>query len=107
MAHFMILVGPADVQSDILTSRDFRFTQKDGVVYGIAMGWPEDNTLRIRTLGRKGPGKLALDEHSRLSLVGSSSPVSWVQEEEVLIIGLPDEKPCMHAYVVRIEGGQS
>ena len=101
----MILVGPADVQSDILTSRDFRFTQKDGTVYGIAMGWPEDNTLRIRTLGRKGPGKLVLDENSRLSLVGSSSPVVWKQEDEALVVDLPEDRPCKYAYTVRIEGG--
>ena len=95
----------ADVHSDILTSLDFRFTQKDGTVYGIAMGWPEDNTLRIRTLGRKGPGKLVLDENSRLSLVGSSSPVVWKQEDEALVVDLPEDRPCKYAYTVRIEGG--
>lgn len=94
-----------DVHSDTLTSQDFRFTQKGGNVYAIAMGWPKDATLRIRALGRRGQGKLALGEAAKLTLIGSSSPLSWSQEDEALIVHLPEEKPCQYAYVIKIECG--
>lgn len=94
-----------DVHSDTLTSQDFRFTQKGGNVYAIAMGWPKDATLRIRALGKNGQGKLALVEAAKLTLIGSSSPLSWSQEDEALIVHLPEEKPCQYAYVIKIECG--
>ena len=42
--------GEAEITEIVATSEDFRFTQKDGAVYAIALGWPEDGRLFIRTL---------------------------------------------------------
>ncbi len=43
----------ADVRSNVLTGRDYRFTTRGETLYVIAMGWPEEGWFRIRTLRGK------------------------------------------------------
>ena len=90
-------VGVAkDVSIGTFTAQDIRFTQKGENVYAILMAWPEGEAC-IRTLGTDGP----MPHISSVELLGSSLPVEWKQQADGLHVRLP-EKPCEHAYSLRI-----
>lgn len=85
-----------DVVSNIFTAKDFRFTQNGNNVFAIAMGWPKDGILKIKTL-KKG----AIDIAS-LSLLGCDEVLSYQQTEDDLEVTLPQSRPCDHAYALKI-----
>jgi len=83
------------------SARDIRFTTKGGVLYAIALGWPESGTLTIRSLA-KVPG--ARGRITRVELLGDRGELRWTHDERGLTIVLPSRKPCEHAVAFRIEG---
>ncbi len=89
-----------DVSLGAFTAKDFRFTQKGDCVYAIAMGWPADNRLRIKTFRTGG----ALPSIHRITLLGADNmALSYTQTEEALCIDLP-KQPCgAHAFALRLE----
>ena len=80
------------------TSHDIRFTTKGNVLYAIALDWPADGKLRVRSLGVSA-GKI-----QSVVLLGSSEPPAWSQQGDGLAVTLPAKKPCEHAYVLKILG---
>ncbi|MEM9675078.1 MAG: alpha-L-fucosidase [Bacteroidota bacterium] len=82
-----------------LTAQDFRFTTKGDKLYAIAMDWPEEGELLIKSLGTDA-------EHSEkvasAKLLGSDADVNWEQTSEGLVIQFPSEKPGDYAYAVEI-----
>ena len=70
-------------------SSEIRFTQKKNVLYAIALDWPKDHTIRIKSLGKnkKDYGKRI---HS-VKLIGYGK-VKFQQTDEALEVYLP-EKP--------------
>lgn len=86
----------SQVEQQLLTSRDFRFTSRDNSLYVIAMGWPQDGDWKIRTL------KSGTEEISSVSLLGSREPLHFTQTPEALIVHAPSEKPCNHAYALKL-----
>ncbi len=70
-------------------SSEIRFTQKKNVLYAIALDWPKDHTIRIKSLGKnkKDYGKHI---HS-VKLIGYGK-VKFQQTDEALEVYLP-EKP--------------
>ncbi|MFB3827748.1 MAG: alpha-L-fucosidase [Bryobacteraceae bacterium] len=81
-------------------AEDIRFTRKGNRLFAIALGWPEDGKLRIRTL--KQGARIASGGIAKISLLGSQAPVRWKQTAEALEVQLPAEKPCKHAYALRL-----
>jgi len=82
------------------TSRDIRFTSKEGVLYAIALDWP-DETLKITSLGCK--GHLIDDCNVKdIELLGSDEEISWELKEEALVVQMPEQKPCEHAFALKI-----
>jgi alpha-L-fucosidase len=77
--------------------QDIRFTTKGQTLYAIALGWPTDGKLLIRSL--------AVDAGSITSvkLIGHQGVLSWQQAEQGLQISLPEKKPCEHAFVFKFE----
>jgi alpha-L-fucosidase len=93
--------GPfSDTKRQPFTSSDVRFTARDGRVYAIALAWPEDGTLAIRTLGRASPA-LAREVRA-VELLGSSRPVRWRRDGAGLHVELPRERPAAHALALRV-----
>ena len=82
-----------------LTARDFRFTTRDGYLYAIAMGWPENGKWEIHTL-KEGNEKIR-----NITLVGHEGPLSYTQTNDALIVQAPAQKPCRHAYALKITLG--
>jgi alpha-L-fucosidase len=87
-----------NIRNGVFTHQDFRFTQKDGAVYAIAMGWPEDQKLSIRTLRLGGP----VNEIHSVKLLGAEKPLNFKRTETALEVELPPERPCRYAYAIKV-----
>ena len=80
-------------------AHDIRFTTKDGFIYAIFMGWPEDGTVRIKTLRRHNTAYIK--PISEVKLTGFPGELEFMQTEEALSVKLPPHKPCEHAWVLK------
>ncbi len=82
------------------TPEDIRFTQsKDGrTLYAIALGWPADSRLTVRSLASVA-GKV-----DRVELVGHTGALEWSQTADGLRVKLPLDKPGDHALALRVLG---
>ena len=77
---------------------DIRFTRsKDGkFLYAIALGWPENGQLVVRSLAA------AAGKVTGVSLLGHAGALEWRQEADGLVVRLPAQRPCDHAVVLKI-----
>ncbi len=92
--------GVKDVPSRGYSAQDFRFTTRGGVVYAIALGWPQDGKLTVRTLAKGAAhGTAAIRD---VALLGAKEKMAWEQTAGGLVVTLPAAKPCHHAYVLKI-----
>ncbi len=89
------------------TARDIRFTHRQGsgqahqggTLYAIALGWPEDNQLVVKSLAS------AAGQISDVALLGHTGKLDWQQTAEGLVVKLPVQKPCDLAYAFKITAG--
>ena len=92
----------SDSGNDGMTESDFRFTTKGNLLYATAMGWPENGTLVIRTLASNAPG--IVGEVTRVHLLGNGTSLRFSRTEKGLEVSLPEDKPCEHAWILKING---
>ena len=86
----------------VYTSEDIRFTTKGDTLYAIALAWPETGKLTIKTLGKK---QTAIKgDISGIQLLGSDAKLEYSREDKGLVVTLPSQKPCEHAWVLKIKG---
>ena len=83
-----------------LGEKDFRFTTKDGRIYAIAMGWPENEEYKILTLRR---GGVLSGQIKKIILLGEHVSLTFARDEEALFIKLPEQHKEAPAYVLEIE----
>jgi alpha-L-fucosidase len=84
------------------TARDIRFTTRgDRTLYALALGWPEDRKLVIRSLARL-PG--VTGKITGVSLLGHAGELRWLHDGDGLAVQLPAEKPCDDAIALKITG---
>ncbi|MEM6830800.1 MAG: alpha-L-fucosidase [Bacteroidota bacterium] len=86
-------------EDGLFTSEDIRFTTKGDQLYAIALDWPENGKLNIKTLRSGADESVAI---KNITLLGSTEPLQWNQNEEALHIQLPDEKTGKYAHVLAI-----
>jgi alpha-L-fucosidase len=79
---------------------DIRFTAKADALYAIALAWPEDRKLVIKSLGSDSPHYRG--EIARIGLLGSDSHLTWSRNANSVTINLPEKPPCDYAYVFKI-----
>ena len=90
-----------DTETQTYTAADFRFTQKDGVLYAIELGWPANGTAIIHSLV---PGTFAaLTQVKSVRLLGSDGNLSYQQLPGGLEVHLPERPIGKYAYVFRID----
>ncbi len=84
----------------IFGAGDIRFTT-DGknTLYAICLGWPGEH-LRIQALGSR--GRLFPDEITDVKLLGTNATIEWKSNPYDLQVNMPTERPCDHAYVLKI-----
>jgi alpha-L-fucosidase len=79
---------------------DIRFTTKGDSLYAIAMAWPENGKLVIRSLASDSPHYRR--EIAKIGLLGSESRLAWSRSTEGVTVNLPEKPPCDYAYVLKI-----
>lgn len=79
------------------TAQDIRFTTKGDTLYAIALQWPENGKLTVRSLAKN--GNLEIDS---VSLLGHRGLLKWNQHADGLHVDLPEKQPCEYAYSLRI-----
>ncbi len=83
---------------------DVRFTQaKDGrTLYAIALGWPADGQLRIKSLGKTSAENS--NKIERVELLGHSSKLAYKQTADGLLVTLPSQPISTIACALKIRG---
>ena len=84
-----------------LTYNDIRFTTKGKTLYTFFMGWPQEGQVIIRPLGSGSQQKIGKIEN--VELLGHGK-VEFSQDAEGLKVSLPAQKPCDHAYALKLSG---
>ena len=90
-------MGEVEGQAVAYTCKDIRFTCASNCLYAIFLGWPENGEVVIHTLSR-----LRHDEIRRIVLIGFGYIEDYRMETDGLHVKLPDQKPCEHAFVLKI-----
>ena len=76
-----------------------RFTAKGNSLYAICMAWPEKDVV-VRALGSKGAASKTI---VAVRMLGSKEAITWDKTDAGLVLSVPREKPCRHAFVYRID----
>ncbi len=86
------------------TARDIRFTTKGKNLYAIAMGWPEDNQMVIRSLASTQDP--AQNQIEKVEWLGRKGELKFTQTTNGLLIRLPaaDARPDALTCSLRITG---
>jgi alpha-L-fucosidase len=79
---------------------DMRFTTRGDSLYVIALAWPGERKLLIKSLASDSPHYRG--EISRIGLVGSESNLVWSRSPEGVTVNLPENPPCDYAYVLKV-----
>ncbi|MCY3021280.1 MAG: alpha-L-fucosidase [Planctomycetota bacterium] len=84
-----------------MTAKDIRFTTKDEKLYAVVLGWPDDGKVVIRSLAMTAEIR---NEIKNVRLLGHGEKLQFAQNAEGLSIMLPEQKPCEHAFALKISG---
>jgi alpha-L-fucosidase len=94
--------GASDVRKKGYTSADFRFTTKGGALYAAALAWPTDGKLTLHTLAAGADG--IRGDATQVELLGRKEKLAFKRDATGLVVTLPAQKPCEHAFVLKISG---
>jgi alpha-L-fucosidase len=83
------------------TAQDIRFTTKGAILYAVALGWPADGRLVVRSLAKPADGGSAI---TAVSLLGFDGKVEWTQTAEGLVVSLPGKKVSEYTCALKIAG---
>jgi len=84
------------------SAREIRFTTKGATLYAVALGWPEDGKLIIRSLA-KPPGS-NINRIHQVNLLGYPGKLEWSQTPESLVVTLPEKRISEFTAALRITG---
>jgi alpha-L-fucosidase len=89
-----------DTKHEAFTSRDIRFTTRGEVLYAIALAWPDNGTLTIKSLA----DDCGLFRHpiAKVELLGHPKSLRWTRDAHGLTVEMPPQQPCDHAFALRI-----
>ena len=89
-----------DTATSGYTAQDIRFTAKGDTLYAIALAWPEDGKLSIKSLAAG--SQLTKREIKAVRMLGSKAKVKWTRSADGLIVELPNERPGNYAFALKI-----
>ena len=92
-----------DTATEPYSSQDIRFTSKGNTLYAIALAWPENGQLTIKSLAQGLPNDINV---KTIQLLGSNAPVKWTRDGSGLHLQLPAQKTGEYAYVFKLSPGQ-
>jgi alpha-L-fucosidase len=89
----------SDTKRTAFTGEDIRFTSKGETLYAILLAWPGAQAV-IKSLGTS--ANLLEGSIAHISLLGGPTNLEFTRREDALVVSLPPEQPCKHAYVLKI-----
>jgi alpha-L-fucosidase len=98
----MQVKGGAFKEDFTYTARDIRFTAKGKTLYAIALGWPEDGKLTIKSLAKTADA--SINKIQRVELLGCKGKLRFTQTAEGLTVALPAQKLSDLTCSLRIKG---
>jgi len=84
------------------SSTDIRFTTKGSTLYAIALGWPENGQLVVKSLAK--PAGENINNISSISLLGYKGKLQWKQTTDGLYVTLPSTKVSEFTAGLKIRG---
>jgi len=84
------------------TAKDIRFTTRGKTLYAIALGWPEDNRLIIKSLAKSAEPKV--NHIRRVELLGHKGKLPFEQTTEGLVVTLPQREGTVYTTALSIAG---
>jgi alpha-L-fucosidase len=94
-----------DTDTAFYDAEDFRFTQKNGILYAIELGWPSNHEAIVHTLT---PAVLEGGKQIQsIQLLGSPVNLSFEQRADGLHIRRPEQPVGKFAYAIRINFSNS
>ena len=94
--------GGAFKEDFAYSSKDIRFTTKGETLYAIALGWPEDGKLLVKSLAKDADG--AGDAIATVGLLGYSGDLAWKQSPAGLEVTLPAQAISPYTAALKITG---
>jgi len=89
----------AEREEVFYTADDIRFTVKNNALYAILLGWPGGGKqITIKSLQRLYKGEV-----NSVMMLGVDKELEWSLTKKGLKVKIPKEKPCEHAYVIKIQ----
>ncbi|HTQ37590.1 MAG TPA: alpha-L-fucosidase [Pirellulales bacterium] len=97
------LTGGGSFKEDFhYSDKDIRFTTKGNTLYAIALGWPEEGKLVIRSLART--DEAAQNSIEKVELLGGDGELKFSQTANGLAVELPGPKLSELTCALRITG---
>jgi alpha-L-fucosidase len=90
----------ADTKRSAFTARDIRFTTNGDTLYAVLLGWPESDEAVVQSLGTH--LRLYQKPVHSVELLGQVGALRFSRSARGLRVKLPTEKPCDHAWVLKI-----
>lgn len=84
------------------SAREIRFTTKGSALYALALGWPEDGKIVIRSLAK--PDGATVNNIEQIKLLGYRGKVQWKQTADALTVTLPEKKVSEYTVGLKITG---
>jgi len=84
------------------SAKDIRFTTKGHALYATALGWPEDNSILLRSLASTGDADQ--NKIEKVELLGRDGALKFTQTTNGLSVELPGEKLSDLTCSLRITG---
>jgi alpha-L-fucosidase len=85
------------------SARDIRFTTKGKTLYAIALGWPQDGKIVVKSLAKTGDA--SVNNIKRVKLLGCRGSLKFSQTAAGLIVELPAQKISDLTCSLKITGG--
>lgn len=94
-----VVEGPfKDTERSAFTGEDIRFTKKGDTLFAIALAWPENGRLLVKSLATETDL-----EPKTVRLLGYGGDLKFDRTRDGLLITLPSEAPGDHAFAFAIE----
>jgi alpha-L-fucosidase len=94
--------GGAMRENMTYSAKDIRFTTKGKTLYAIALGWPDDGKIVIKSLAKTGDP--AQNKTTKVELLGYSGNLKFTQTQDGLAVELPDVKLSDLTCALRVTG---
>jgi alpha-L-fucosidase len=94
--------GGAMRENMTYSAKDIRFTTKGKTLYAIALGWPDDGKMVIKSLAKTADPKQ--NKIQKIELLGSKDKLKFEQTADGLVVELPGDKLSDLTCSLRITG---